>query len=337
MLTSINMTTSKQDMDRFSDRKHLREFYRQHGIDGIELMPVGEVELPDKVTREDINGVHLSFLPYWYEFWRGNTEALNRQFGEEKLWQEYYGGSDRTVLLERLTQELDFAQQMNAGYVVFHISESSLDECLTFQQIHTDEEICDAAAEIINAVLDKKEYRFEFLCENLWWSGMTLVRPEITKRMMDAIHYEKKGIMLDTGHLLHTNRSLRTQEEGVQYIHEILDRNGELCRYIRGIHLQQSLCGEYVERFLQEPRDLNIPCMEKMMLVFPHIFEIDRHKPFTAKGVSDLIRRIAPEYLTYELITENNEVHEAALKEQLLALKDLEGLCDADRYTSCGR
>lgn len=325
MLTSINMTTSGQDLDRFLDKEHLREFYRKHGIDGIELMLVGGLEVPDKITREDINGIHLNFLPYWYDFWRGDREALMTQFGEERLWLDYYGGADPSVLVTRLREELDRAEELHAKYVVFHISESSLDECLTFEMTHSDEEICDAAAEIINQAMEGKEYGFWFLCENLWWSGMTLVRPEVTKRMMNAVRYEKKGIMLDTGHLLHTNRKLRTQEEGVQYIHEILDRSGELCSYIKGIHLQQFLCGEYVEQFLSSPIERNLPYMDKLIQVYSHIFQIDRHRPFTAQGVADLIKRIGPEFLTYEFITENNKVHEAAIVEQLQVLKNQEG------------
>ncbi|MGN0578632.1 MAG: hypothetical protein ACI4J4_08430, partial [Ruminiclostridium sp.] len=60
MLTSINITTSSQDMDRFENAAHLRSFYKSKGIDGIELMPVGNTLIPEKITKEDINGIHLS-------------------------------------------------------------------------------------------------------------------------------------------------------------------------------------------------------------------------------------------------------------------------------------
>lgn len=320
MLTSINVTTSSQDMDRFENAAHLRNFYKSKGIDGIELMPVGNTLIPEKITKEDINGIHLSFFPYWYDFWKGNAEELNRQFGNADVWKKYYGGADKSRLLNKLSAELDLAEEVGAEYVVFHVSESTLDECFTYKFRHTDEEICDAAAEIINSLLAGKNYSFYFLCENLWWSGFTMTRPEITRRLMRAVRYPKIGIMLDTGHLLHTNTRLRTQEEGVSYINEILDRNGELCSYIKGVHLQQYLSGEYVENAINNPLDLNISYEEKLKLSFSHIFNIDRHKPFTAEGVDDLIKRISPMFLTYELITGDNEEHEKALKEQLRAL-----------------
>ena len=46
----------------------------------------------------------------------------------------------------------------------------------------------------------------------------------------------------------------------------------------------------------------------------------------TDAGVPALIRRISPHYLTYELITENNEVHLERLKEQLDAIEKKGGL-----------
>lgn len=317
MLTSINITNCSQDMDRFHDKEHLKNFYKKLGIDGMEMMPVGDLSVPEKMDEQDIIGVHLSFLPYWYDFWKENTGKLNKIFDNEENWISCYGSSEKDVLLERLRRELDLAEKIHARYVVFHVSESAPDECLTFQMNHTDEEICDAAAEIINAVLDEKDYSFDFLCENLWWSGLTMTSPEVTERLMNAIHYEKKGIMLDTGHLLHTNHKLRTQDEAVDYINEILNQHGELCKYIKGIHLNQSLSGEYIEKYLENPPDLQKNYMDKMMMVYPHIFKIDCHKPFTSDKVPGLIEKISPEFLTFELITENNDVHEEYLIEQL--------------------
>lgn len=322
MLTTINMTTDFEDMNRFSDKKELQQFYQKLGIDGIELMLVGGTDIPDKITQTDVLGLHLNFPPYWYAFWKEDREALLEIFDEEKNWIEFYGGNSPSLLVEKLKKELDIAAKLQVKYVVFHVSESDLDECFNYKIKHRDEEICDAAAEIINQAMDSSAYSFEFLCENLWWSGLTMLHPEVTKRLMEHIHYEKKGIMLDTGHLLHTNRKLRSQDEAVAYIHEILDRHGELCHYIRGVHLQQSLTGEYVEDFLKSQQDVPMTYYEKMMMVYPHIFKIDLHQPFTAKGVYELIQRISPSYLTYELITETKEDHLKKLEAQLSAMKD---------------
>lgn len=308
-------------MTRFKEKADLQNFYKNLEIDGLELMLIEGLEVPKIITKEDINGLHLNFVPYWYDFWKQDEKALKNIFGTQAAWENFYGSPDPFILVEHLKKELDAADAFGVNYVVFHVSESAPDECLTYQMTHTDEEICDAAAEMINAALDGKNYHFDFLCENLWWSGLTMTKPNVVKRLMEQIHYEKKGIMLDTGHLLHTNRKLRTQDEAVTYIHDILDKNEELCRYIKGIHLQQSLTGEYVEEYLKKDIDLTLPYEEKMMLLYPHIFQIDQHKPFTASGVKGLIEKIRPQYLTYELISENNAEHLKMLKAQLAALK----------------
>ena len=62
-------------------------------------------------------------------------------------------------------------------------------------------------------LLDGEDYTFDFLMENLWWPGLTMTRPEMTKRLLSQVHYQKKGIMLDTGHLMHMNLELKTQDE----------------------------------------------------------------------------------------------------------------------------
>ena len=113
--------------------------------------------------------------------------------------------------------------------------------------------------------------------------------------------------MLDTGHFLHTNLDLKTQEEGVTYLHEMLDAHESMISYIKGLHLQQSLTGEYVKQWLQSPREFPEDPMERFCKVYEHIFQIDRHEPFTAKGVEELVRRIDPLYVTYEYITRSRE------------------------------
>jgi hypothetical protein len=54
--------------------------------------------------------------------------------------------------------------------------------------------------------------------------------------------------------------------------------------------------------------------------MFEHAFKVDLHRPFTCPGVLELIERIAPEYLTFEFITENTSQHKAYLQEQKKAL-----------------
>jgi hypothetical protein len=127
--------------------------------------------------------------------------------------------------------------------------------------------------------------------------------------------------MLDTGHLMHTNNDLSTQEEAVKYIHAALDAHGELCRYIKGVHLQQSLTGEYVRRLIKSPAPLfEGTYYERMGQMYPYINGMDTHLPFTAKGVRGLVERISPDYLTYEFITRGREEQEEFISRQNAAL-----------------
>ena len=120
--------------------------------------------------------------------------------------------------------------------------------------------------------------------------------------------------MLDTGHFLHTNHDLVNQTEAVAYLHRMLDAQEEMIPYIRGIHLQQSLTGEYVKHWLSERHTLSDDPSTQMCEVFTHIFAIDKHQPFTDSGVRGLVERINPDYVTYEYITENREQLEEYLK-----------------------
>ena len=94
----------------------------------------------------------------------------------------------------------------------------------------------------------------------------------------------------------------------------MLDAHEEMIPYIHGIHLQQSLTGEYVKHWLSEPHTLSDDPSTQMCEVFTHIFAIDKHQPFTDSGVRGLVERINPDYVTYEYITENREQLEEYLK-----------------------
>ena len=49
---------------------------------------------------------------------------------------------------------------------------------------------------------------------------------------------------------------------------------------------------------------------------------MDQHKPFTCAGVRELIKRIDPDYLTYEFISNNREEHMELLLQQRQALHE---------------
>lgn len=309
MKVAMNFSLSYDDMIRFSSAEDLRNFYRSAGCDGLEVMPMeadpARLVLPDMTV-----GVHLCCPSDWM-------------------------GMDREQLLAHYRQNLEAARTLGAEYVVFHVTQVSPRESFTYVPEHTDEEVILTTADLVNELLRGQEPSFWFLMENLWWPGLNFQRPEMTYLLLESVHYKKKGLMLDTGHFLHTNHRLRTQEEALLYLNQMLDEHetyfhhagtgagGEdFLAWIHGVHLQQSLTGAYVEDWLTRPHVLSDDPMEQMNQLFTHIFAIDRHQPFTAPGVRELVERIRPEYVTLEYITENREQLAEYLRQGMAALKN---------------
>lgn len=318
MKLQFNLTTSSDDMDRFSCREDLTDL--MNGFDGVELMYFDE-DTRNIIPKDRVTGLHMSYFPYWIDFWNDNKKLLLREFESEEVWEQVYGGKEKDALLKRFRKDLHHAHEYGAEYVVFHVSDSTTEEFLTDSYYHSDEEIIDGTIELLNELLKDEDGSLIFLVENLWHPGFTFTRPEMTKRLLEGINYPNKGIMLDTGHLLHTNNSLRTQEEGLSYINQLLDIHGELCSYIRGIHLNQSLTGEYCGQVKANPPALPPTYAERQWLMFGHAFAVDKHLPFTCDGIDRLIERISPEYLTFEFITADSTQHREYLKAQRKALK----------------
>ena len=317
MKTMFNLTTSSDDMERFSSREDLLDLMR--GFDGVELMQFEE-DSREIIPKERVIGLHMGYFPCWFDFWKGNEKALLKEFDSPENWEKVYGGKDRNAILERFRKDLEWAHYYGAEYVVFHVSECTIEESFTWNYQHSDEEVIDATIEVINELLCDEDGSLVFLVENLWQPGLTFTRPEMTKKLMEGIRYPNKGIMLDTGHLFHTNTGIRTQEEGLAHIHKCLDAHGELCSYIRGIHLNQSLTGEYCEQMISNPPQLGESYQERSAKMFWHAFSVDQHLPFTCEGVADLVERIAPEYLTFEFISADSAEHRKFLQAQRKAL-----------------
>lgn len=286
MKKTMNFTFTHDDVERFSSAEELREFYEGYHLNGLELMPLSDKEDPDYgkdiVKIDMIVGVHLVCIIDWME-------------------------KDKKMLLEHYKRELDFAREVDAEYVVFHIAQADDEENFTYQLKHTDEEVIDAMIPFINELLDDQGYTFDFLMENLWWPGLTLRRPEMTKYLLNGVHYEHKGIMLDTGHYLHTDWDIDSLENGIQYLNEMLGTHEEFLPYFKGIHLQQSLTGEYVKNFIANAPALSNDPEERFCQSFEHIFQLDKHEPFDHPDIKAFVERVNPKYLTFEYITGTKE------------------------------
>lgn len=327
---SMNFSVYEGMLNRYKDSEDIMNSLEKNGLNGLEVILAGESD-QGKIRADMINGVHLYFHIFWMDWWLGNYDRLDAEFESREQWIEYYGGMDREVYLKSLRADLDYAERMGAKYVVFHVAEVTLRESYLYEYRYTDEEVINASLEVINTLLDEREYSFDFLVENLWWSGLTMKDAALTRKLIDGIHSERKGILLDTGHYMNTNCELRTPEEGVAYLHEMLDRHEEagLLPYFKGIHLHMSLSGEYVKRqrreWAEQPMNFDeIPFYELFRLAYEHACRIDLHQPFLGEGVKELVERIDPQYITFEFQPETREEYESCAHEQSRVLGYLE-------------
>lgn len=253
----------------------LRQELAALGCQGLEGIWSGE---PPEAPEDLLTGYHLTFHTEWMSL-------------------------DRQALLEEYRADLGRALELKARYVVFHVSNASLEETYTYRWRHSDRQVIEAALALINRLLEGVEPSFEFLVENLWWPGFSFTDPAETARLLDGIRYPRKGIMLDIGHLMNTNPALRTQQQGAAYLDRMLDRQRAFLPFVRGVHLHCSLSGAYAAAhtgFL--PAGFHELDRQRQLWVnYEHIQRLDQHRPWTDQAILPVLRRLAPAYLTHEL------------------------------------
>lgn len=323
MIKLINLSTYKYDMDRFHcDTLEITNLLEKHNIQGVELLnPIlwDENIIPKKI----IKGVHLKYYPVWLDFWNNNSEELLRQFGNMDEVRSYYGGSTRESMIEDYRKEIQVADKMGAQYVVFHVCHVELAHVYTYDFTYSDEEVIDATADLVNEIFEGLDTNIQILFENLWWPGLTMINKEMVSRLLDKVRYSNKGFMLDTGHLMNTNFNLKDEKQGIQYILDTISNLGELKNYIKGIHLNCSLSGEYVMEETKKQSKCELIYDEIKERVLFHVMKLDMHKPFKDRDVKKIIELVKPEYVIYEFITRSLEEFDEYITTQNEALEIL--------------
>lgn len=299
MLKLCNFSNYQSDLERINHSpEELEEFLRLHRLDGVEVL-LCQPWQPEAIPARLVKGLHLQNYSIWLDFWRSNSSALLKQFGSQERIRKYYGGENKETLVENYRQQVLEAERIGAEYVVFHISHTEPRHLFDGQFTCSDEEVVEASMELLNEVFSNLAGKATLLLENLWMRGLTFLKPQLAEKLLAGINYPQKGFMLDTGHLLNTNPYLTNQQEGIEYIRKVLQKLGDLQKYIRGIHLQNSLSGEYVLN--NRGREVKL---EEMM---EHIFQIDQHCPFEHPDIQKVVEMLEPQYLVYEFITKNKE------------------------------
>ncbi|MBQ1332357.1 MAG: TIM barrel protein [Lachnospiraceae bacterium] len=303
MIQSMNLPLADEFAEPFGGWDGLRNELHARGIDGVEGIWTGLNEPPDAFPRNLLTGYHLTFFPDWVDFYRDRKDIVRAKFGDDETISMVYWGSRPEDMIEAYRADLRRALSLGADYVVFHVSDVSVEECWTYRWRHTDEEVLDASVEVINTILEGLPEKFELLVENQWWPGFTFTDPAKTDRLLDGIGWSRKGIMLDTGHLMNANPAIRSEADGVRWILDCIEAHGETSKMIRGMHFHQGVSGEYVRTHIGEvPTEIaEGSYTDSFGPNYRHIQQIDRHEPWTDPACVQIIERTQPAYLTHEL------------------------------------
>jgi Sugar phosphate isomerases/epimerases len=317
MLKLFNLSTHEIDLGKFEfDHNKMKNFFDKYGFDGIEMIQSGEWN-ENHIPSKFVKGLHMRFWPMWLDFWNGNTAELERQFGNKEALHHFYGGETRDAIVDYYKKEIKLAIKLDVRYVVFHMSHVLPEHCFSYEFTYTDNEVVKAGIELINEVFDGVTGDFDLLFENLWWPGLTLLDPFLANELIERVKYPHKGFMLDISHIMNTNLRLSSEDEAVEYILDKMAELGATSKYIKGIHLNSSLSGEYVRsqfanKSIYEEKDF----MKKYCDSYLHVLKIDRHIPFASPSMRKVLDCITPEYLVYEFLTENiGKLEEFAAKQ----------------------
>ena len=165
MIQTTNFPLSTYSVEPYGGWDALSKTVQELGLDGLEVIADPD-NLADDIPLSLVAGYHMTFYVDWLDFWRQDEAALMRKFSSWDTVREVYRGTKPEDLLRHFREDLAVAQRLRAPYLVFHVSDVSLEEGYTYRWLHSDREVLDGAIEFINLLLDGVEPTFDFLVEN---------------------------------------------------------------------------------------------------------------------------------------------------------------------------
>jgi len=271
-------------------------------------------------------GCHLRFWPTWLDFYRtGRADPF--QFHNELEIRDYYGAVTPEGWIETIRKNIRAALAENPEYLVWHVSESTIEESWTWHFHHTSREVLEASAEIYNEVADELPPQVWVLFENIFWPGLYTLEPADVDFFFSRLKGSHMGIILDTGHLMNTCPHLTREDEGAAYVMEKVRNLGEMRRLIHGIHLSSSLSGYYRDHFIRKVPDVLTP-----ECIMNHIGSIDQHRPFRTEAASRIVELIEPDYVTHELFDPYGNIPVQSVLQQMKLIGDRKSGADLQSW-----
>lgn len=298
-----------------SDYKDVNDFtnsIKKFGLDGIEIVRCGNLNI---IPKEIIWGIHLPFFTSWLDYYLGNEKEVIREFGSIKEGEKFYN-IDREEFYKYFLPDLKFSEKY-CEYSVFHVANTTSLEYLSQKHHYTDEEVLNNTAKLINEILGNIKYSKYFLMENLYFPGLQFNDVNLTKSFLEKIEYENKGFMLDIGHLMNSNPEIKSEDEGWEFVEEVIDNHWDLIDYFKGIHLHVSVTGENIKKYKREDPMLSEDFYKRFEEIYEAVKNIDTHSISKSKKARKVIEKINPEFLVFEFKSENRKEREEKLSLQL--------------------
>lgn len=303
MIKLFHLSTTDKQLRLFDeDWKEIQRFAQKQQMDGIELGLTMDYDL-ERIPKEIVKGVHLSFYPMWLDFWRGNEEKLKMLFASYDERVNYYKGEKPEDLVKNYHIQYQRAKQLGAEYMVFHVSHVLPEDSFTYCFDYSDEEVMKATIELVNAAFPKDEQGPLLLFENLWWPGLNYKDPALTQWFIEQIHYPNKGYLVDISHLILNHSQIGTEKEAYHYIKKTIEALGETKKWIKGIHLNKALPKHYMSRdhsYLLKQYQETKETKQKLSILKKHIQAMDGHIPFDHPLAKKIVEVISPVYCVYE-------------------------------------
>lgn len=317
----LSFIPTSKTMDHFDGSwKNINNYIKELGLDGIETM-IGTYHPTSYLKDANVIGLHLLYFPTWLDLWREDLSALKENFGSLERAKGCFGGTTKDVLIDHYKKEFENAKTLGVKYMVFHVSHVNPRDIFTFNFSYTSREVIEATVELINEVF--KGDGPLLLLENLFWPGLDLSSNEDTRYLLDSINYKNKGLLLDTSHLICTNKNISSYDEGADYILNKLEDLGDLVNYIYGIHLNSSTPFSYLNNDFSDnlSRWSKANELERYHIEIDHIKNIDTHSVFRSSKVKKILEKIPYHFLTLELSYDTIDDLETLVKEQLNYIK----------------
>ena len=323
----INFSIYEYDLNKFGgDWENIRKFIKDNQIDGVEML-VNFDEVPAGIPADIVGAVHLPSFTGWY---RLKTDEKFRipDYYPKDTEKYYYGGKKYSEVIENFSNCLKRASVLNPAYGVYHGGYIEPEQMFYREKFCSDSDVLKATAEFLNTVASGfpgGEPPFAIFIENLWCPGLTFLEPEAVAEFCDSLEFKKWGLMLDTGHLMNASKSCYTEEEGIDCVLSVLDRQDKkVIDNIKGLHFHFSASAEYHNSMTEPDNFREMENNEKFMCIMEHFGKIDHHRPFTSERCREIIDYIKPDYLTHEFIKETSDETDSALKQQKKAIAGYE-------------